>query len=118
MMARMLLCRASAALRAIIALAYHHRYTTDPDSVKGLPNGEAWLASVGRVDETVRHLPTHRDHNLDVSNGHDQVVDVSNAKQMTLTGTHEALPVRLTELEARGATGVIFGRPVTISSES
>jgi hypothetical protein len=27
------------------ALAYHFRYTTDPESVKALPNGEAWLAS-------------------------------------------------------------------------
>jgi hypothetical protein len=46
--------RASTALRPIIALAYHHRYTTDPESVKALPNGEAWLASVERVDENVR----------------------------------------------------------------
>jgi len=101
--------RASTALRPIIALAYHHRYTTDPDSVKALPNGEAWLASVERVDEKVRHLSVHRGHNLDVSNGHDAVVDVSNAKQMTFTGTREALRERLAQFEARGATGVIFG---------
>jgi 5,10-methylenetetrahydromethanopterin reductase len=101
--------RASTALKPIVALAYHHRYTTDPESVKALPNGEAWLASVERVDENVRHLSVHRGHNLDVSNGHDQVVDVSNAKQMTFTGTREELRERLTQLEARGATGVIFG---------
>ena len=101
--------RASTALKPIIALAYHHRYTTDPESVKALPNGEAWLASVERVDEKVRHLSVHRGHNFDVSNGHDQVVDVSGAKQMTFTGTREALRERLAQFEARGATGVIFG---------
>src|SRR6202522_134172 len=69
--------RASTALRPIIALAYHHRWTSDPESVKALPNGEAWLASVERVGEEVRHLSVHRGHNLDVSNGHDALVDVS-----------------------------------------
>jgi 5,10-methylenetetrahydromethanopterin reductase len=101
--------RASAAVRPIIALAYHHRWTTDPASVTALPNGEAWLASVAQVEERVRHLSVHRGHNLDVSNGHDGLVDVSGAKQMTFTGTREALRERLAELEAGGATGVIFG---------
>jgi 5,10-methylenetetrahydromethanopterin reductase len=101
--------RASTVLKPIIALAYHHRYTTDPESVKALPNGEAWLASVERVDENVRHLSVHRGHNLDVSNRQDALVDVSAAKQMTFTGTREALRERLAQFEARGATGVIFG---------
>ena len=48
--------RASTAVKPLIALAYHLRYTTDPESVKALPNGEAWLASVERADESVRHL--------------------------------------------------------------
>src|SRR5690349_12010477 len=100
--------RASAAVRPIIALAYHHRYTTDRDSVKELPNGEAWLASVERGDESVRHLSVHRGHNFDVSNGHDALVDVSNAKQMSFTGTRGELRERLARLEAGGATGVIF----------
>jgi 5,10-methylenetetrahydromethanopterin reductase len=77
--------------------------------VKELPSGEAWLASVERERENIRHLSVHRGHNLDVSNGHDALVDVSAAKQMTFTGTREELRERLTQLEARGATGVIFG---------
>jgi 5,10-methylenetetrahydromethanopterin reductase len=79
--------RASTALKPIIALALHHRYATDPKTVKELPKGEAWLASVEHVDENVRHLSVHRGHNLDVSNGHGPLVDVSAAKQMTFTGT-------------------------------
>jgi 5,10-methylenetetrahydromethanopterin reductase len=93
----------STALKPIIALAYHHRYTTDPETVKSLPNGEAWLASVERVAENVRHLSVHRGHNLDVSNGHDPLVDVSAAKQMTFTGTREELRERLPRVRGHWA---------------
>src|SRR4029077_19414464 len=95
--------------KPLIALAYHSRYMTDPESVKALPNGEAWLASVERVAENVRPLPVHRGHNLDISNGHDALIDVSATKQMTFTGTREELRERLAQLKARGATGIIFG---------
>lgn len=101
--------RASTAVKPLIALAYHFKYTTDPDGVKALPNGEAWLASVERVDKDVRHLSVHRGHTLDVSNGHDELVDVSAAKQMTFTGSRDELRERLAQLEADGATGIIFG---------
>lgn len=101
--------RAAAAVRPLIALAYHFRYTNDPESVKALPNGAVWLASVARVEANVRHLSVHRGHSLDVSNGHDALVDVSAAKQMTFTGTRAELRARLAGLEAGGATGVIFG---------
>jgi hypothetical protein len=67
------------------------------------------LASVEHVDEKIRHLSVHRGHSLDSSNGHDALVDISAAKQMTFTGTREALRERLAQLEARGATGIIFG---------
>ena len=92
-----------------MALAYHLRYTNDPESVKALPNGEAWLASVERANEKIRHLSIHRGHSLDISNGHDALVDVSAGKQMTFTGTREELRERLVQLKARGATGIIFG---------
>jgi 5,10-methylenetetrahydromethanopterin reductase len=90
--------RASTALKPLVAIGYHRRYMTDPDSLKEL-----------RVEESVRHLSVHRGHNLDVSNGHDALVDVSNAKQTTFTGTRQELRERLAKLEAGGATGVIFG---------
>lgn len=101
--------RAATAVRPLIALGYHFRYTTDPDSVNTLPSGKAWRASVERVDEKIRHLSLHRGHSLDISNGHDALIDVSAAKQMTFTGTREELRQRLAQFEAGGATGVIFG---------
>jgi 5,10-methylenetetrahydromethanopterin reductase len=51
--------RAATAVKPLVALAYS-RYTTDPESMKTLTNGEAWLARVERVDENVRHLSVHR----------------------------------------------------------
>ena len=114
MMERTSFRRASTAVKPLIALAYHFRYTTDPESVKALPNGEAWLASVERVDENVRHLSIHRGHSLDISNGHDALVDISAAKQMTFTGTREELRERLAQLEAAAPLASSSGRAVTM----
>src|SRR6185312_454769 len=99
-------------------LAYHHRYTTDPESVKALPNGEAWLASVERAGENVRHLSVHRGHNLDVSNGHDALVDVSAAKQMTFTGTRDELRERLASSRPGVPPASSSGPAVTMSNGS
>ena len=101
--------RVRAAVAPLVAAAYHSVYTRDPEAVKGLPNGAAWLASVQQVPEAVRHLAVHRGHNLDISNGHDALVDSSDAQRLTFTGTAEDLRGRLARLEAAGATGVIFG---------
>jgi 5,10-methylenetetrahydromethanopterin reductase len=101
--------RVSAAVAPLIALAYHFKYASDPESVRSLPNGDAWLASVNKIPEPLRHLSVHRGHTIDVSNGHDRLVDVSAAKQMTFTGTRDELRARLVALEEAGATGVIFG---------
>jgi 5,10-methylenetetrahydromethanopterin reductase len=101
--------RARAAVAPLMALAYHFKYTADPEGVRDLPSGEAWLASVAKIPEPVRHLSVHRGHTIDISNGHDQLIDVSAAKEMTFTGTKDELRARLDALEAAGATGVIFG---------
>lgn len=61
------------------------------------------------MPEPIRHLAVHRGRKWDISNGHDALIDTSATEQMTFTGTPEALRARLTQLEAAGATGVIFG---------
>ena len=76
--------------------------------MKALPSGDKWLASVERVDEKFATSPFTA-VTLDVSNGHDALVNVSAAKQVTFTGTREELRERLARLEAGGATGIIFG---------
>jgi 5,10-methylenetetrahydromethanopterin reductase len=101
--------RVRTAIAPLITLAYHFKYATDRENVRSLPNGDAWLASVEQVPKAVRHLSVHRGHTIDVSNGHDQLVDVSVGKETTFTGTRDELRTRLDSLEAAGATGVIFG---------
>ena len=96
-------------LAPLAAVVYHSTYARDRDAVKDLPNGEAWLASVDAVPEHVRHLSVHRGHNKEVSNGHDELIDVALAMRTTFTGTRDELRTRLADLEAGGATGIIFG---------
>jgi len=59
----------------------------DPKAVRRLPNGQAWLDSVMKVPEQIRHLVVNRGHNWDISNDHDSLIDTSAAEQMTFTGT-------------------------------
>jgi 5,10-methylenetetrahydromethanopterin reductase len=93
----------------LVATTYHSLYSRDPESVKRLPNGEAWLASVQKLPERERMLSVHTGHTVDVSNDHDSLVGTSMAKQVTFTGTRDELRARIDDLVARGATGMIFG---------
>lgn len=101
--------RVRAAVAPLLGTIYHSTLARDPEAVKLLPNGEAWLESVMKVPERVRHLAVNRGHNLDISNGHDHLIDTSGAQQMTFTGTPDDLRARLAKLEAAGATGIVFG---------
>ena len=101
--------RVRAAVAPLLGTAYHGALARDPESVKRLPNGEAWLQSVMKVPEAIRHLEVNRGHNWDISNGHDALIDTSAAERMTFTGTPEALRERIAKLQAGGATGIIFG---------
>ena len=101
--------RVRAAVLPLLGVTYHGTLARDPEAVKRLPNGQAWLCSIMKVPEPIRHLAANRGHNWDISNGHDALIDTSAAEQMTFTGTPEALRARLAKLEAAGATGVIFG---------
>lgn len=101
--------RAQAELAPLAAIAYHAAYMQNPQNVKALPNGEAWLRSVEQLPEETRHLSVNQGHNQEISNGHDELVDPSLAAKTTFTGTREQLQNRLTELRKAGATGFIFG---------
>ena len=101
--------RVKAAVAPLIGIIFHNTFSRDPEAVKRLPGGQAWLESVMRVPEAIRHLSVNQGHNWDISNGHDALIDTSAAEQMTFTGSPDALRARLAELEASGATGVIYG---------
>lgn len=101
--------RVRAAVLPLLGTIYHSTLARDPEAVKRLPNGQAWLDSVMNEPERIRHLAVNRGHNLDISNGHDPLIDSIAAQEMTFTGSPDDLRARLAKLEAAGATGVIFG---------
>ena len=101
--------RVRTAVLPIMALAYHFKFTNDPDNIDDLPNGKAWMESVRKLPKDIQHLSVHTGHNLDVSNGHDHLVDTSAAKEMTFTGTPDELRARIENYKVNGATGFIFG---------
>lgn len=101
--------RVKATLQPIMALTYHFEFTTDPNNIKDLPNGAEWVRSLKSVPEHVRHLSVHTGHNLDVSNGHNHLVDTSAAKEMTFTGTLDELRAPVEKNEADGASSFILG---------
>ena len=101
--------RVRAAVAPLLAVGYHKLWSGDPQSVRALPGGDAWLAGVEQVPAHLRHLSVHRGHNLDISNGHDQHIEIIDARRSTFTGTRDELRARVDALEAAGATGVIFG---------
>jgi len=101
--------RVRAAVAPLVAAVYHSLWARDPESVTRLPGGDRWLASVEQVPANVRHLSVHRGHVLEVTNGHDDLVDLSLARRLSFTGTRDELRSRLGEIEAAGATGVIIG---------
>ena len=101
--------RVRAAAGPLVAAAYHSAWSRDPESVRRLPNGDRWLASVERVPPELRHLSVHRGHTIDMPNGHDDLIDMSIAKRVSFTGTAPELRARLAELEAAGATEIVLG---------
>jgi 5,10-methylenetetrahydromethanopterin reductase len=107
-----------AALAPLLGTIYHGTLARDPEAVRRLPNGQAWLNSVMKVPEQIRHLVVNRGHNWDISNGHDSLIDTSAAEQMTFTGTPEVLRTRLAKLEAADATGVILGTSAVPTSSA
>jgi hypothetical protein len=67
--------RMRTSIAPLVASAYHNRRAGDPASVREFPNGAQWLESVEGVPEHVRLLSVHRGHNLEIVNGHDELVD-------------------------------------------
>jgi 5,10-methylenetetrahydromethanopterin reductase len=101
--------RVRAAAGAGVALVYHTTYEARGEAVDALPNGRAWRESIERIPEETRHLALHVGHGIEM-NEHDRAhIPITAAKRLTFTGTPSELRARLTDLEARGATEIVFG---------
>ena len=101
--------RVRAAAGVGVALVYHTTYEARGAAVDALPNGRAWRESLVGIPEETRHLALHFGHGVEM-NEHDRAhVPMSAAKCLSFTGTPSELRARLADIEARGATEIVFG---------
>ena len=92
------------------ALAYHAAYEFGGD-VAELPGGAAWLASIGAVPESRRHLAVHDQHLVALNTADTVAWDAGSWTAIpttTLTGSVDVVARRLAEFEEQGITEIIY----------
>ncbi|HEV3135201.1 MAG TPA: 5,10-methylene tetrahydromethanopterin reductase, partial [Acidimicrobiia bacterium] len=100
--------RALEAAGPALTVVYHGMYEADPAAVDSLPGGPEWRAEVEGVPESVRHLTVHEDHLVRVTERDAPLLDGHTLAAFTWTGTRNQLRGRLDELEAAGATEILY----------
>jgi 5,10-methylenetetrahydromethanopterin reductase len=100
--------RALEAAGPALTVVYHGMYETGPAAVDSLPGGPEWRAELERVPESVRHLTVHEDHLVRVTERDAPLLDGHTLAAFTWTGSSRQLRGRLDELEAAGATEILY----------
>jgi 5,10-methylenetetrahydromethanopterin reductase len=92
------------------AFAYHARYEFGGD-VTELPAGQTWLDVINRTEERDRHLAVHERHlaGLNAADAQAWAAGSWNGiPSTTVTGTAAQTRERLTDLEERGVTDIVY----------
>ena len=100
--------RALEAAGPALTVVYHGMYETNPAAVDGLPGGPEWRETLENLPESVRHLTVHEDHLVRVTERDAPLLDGHTLAAFTWTGSSHQLRVRLDELEAAGATEILY----------
>jgi 5,10-methylenetetrahydromethanopterin reductase len=100
--------RVRAAAGPAVSVVYHGLYEGNPDAVDGLPGGAEWRASLEQVPAHLRHLATHEDHLVRVTDRDASVVTGDAIMGFTWTGEAPALRARLDATAAAGATEILY----------
>lgn len=100
--------RALAAAGPGLTVVFHAMYEGDPASVDDLPNGASWRAELEQVPADVRHLSTHEEHMVTVSDRDRQLLSGDLLPAFTWTGPAKDLRARLDQLEADGGTEILY----------
>jgi len=101
--------RAFEAAGPALTVVYHGMYEANPDAVDSLPGGPEWRAAVEELPEPVRHLTVHEDHLVRVTERDAPLLDGDLLTAFTWTAPAAALRERLDQLEAAGATEILYG---------
>jgi 5,10-methylenetetrahydromethanopterin reductase len=100
--------RALEAAGPALTVVYHGMYEANPTTVDGLPGGPEWRETLEKLPESVRHLTVHEDHLVRVTERDAPLLDGHTLAAFTWTGSSHQLRVRLDELEAAGATEILY----------
>ena len=92
-----------------LTVVYHGMYEANPAAVDSLPGGADWRAAVEELPPPVRHLTVHEDHLVRVTDRDAPLLDGDLLTAFTWTGPAAALRERLDQLEAAGATEILYG---------
>ncbi len=100
--------RALEAAGPALTVVYHGMYEADPAAVDSFPGGPQWRTIVEDVPPNVRHLTVHEDHLVRVTERDEPLLDGHTLAAFTWTGSSRQLRGRLDELEAAGATEILY----------
>jgi 5,10-methylenetetrahydromethanopterin reductase len=100
--------RALEAAGPALTVVYHGMYEVNPAAVDSLPGGPEWRATLEALPPSVRHLTVHEDHLVRVTERDTPLLDGKTLAAFTWTGSSRQLRGRLDELEAAGATEILY----------
>jgi 5,10-methylenetetrahydromethanopterin reductase len=100
--------RALEAAGPALTVVYHGMYEANPAAVDSLPGGPEWRERLESLPASVRHLTVHEDHLVRVTERDAPLLDGHTLAAFTWTGSSHQLRVRLDELEAAGATEILY----------
>ncbi len=100
--------RAIAAAGAGLTVVFHGMYEADPAAVDGLPGGPAWRERLEAIPSDVRHLATHEDHLVRVTERDAPVVDGNLLPLFTWTGEADDIRARVAAASAAGVTELMY----------
>jgi 5,10-methylenetetrahydromethanopterin reductase len=100
--------RALEAAGPALTVVYHGMYEANPAAVDTLPGGPEWRATLEALPPGVRHLTVHEDHLVRVTERDAPLLDGKTLAAFTWTGSSRQLRGRLDELEAAGATEILY----------
>jgi 5,10-methylenetetrahydromethanopterin reductase len=100
--------RVRAAAGPAVTVVYHGMYEGDPEGVDGLPGGAAWRTELEREPEHTRHLATHEEHLVRVTDRDAPLVNGDTITAFTWTAEAPALRERLEATAAGGVTEILY----------
>ncbi len=99
--------RAAETIASASSVRYHATYERAPETLESLPGGAEWKAAIEAVPDEERHLAVHAGHLVDAGPIDRSTLDLRAAAPYA-TFTPEALRERLTGLQSRGATEIMW----------